>query len=514
MRKLLLIGSAGLALRLALLGFVNLPGVADPNHYYNLALRLVDGESFTADYIWQYNDPPASIEHPEVHWMPMTSFLAAGAMELFGRSVRIALLPFVLIGAIVPALGYWAARQLDLEEEAALFSAAAVAFLPEMAIYSLRTDTVVPAALFTGSSILLLQHGLRAGRWSSLVGCGVAAGLAFWTRNDALLLLPTLGATLIVHSIVREGSAARRRQAAVIVPLAALVVAAPWLARNLRVSGAAVSPEIGDMSFFTEHNDHYAYGREFSLASMLDRQSLPEILGKRAWELAAAGKVITTTLQGPMSIAIAGGVLLLFASGDRRRWITLTPVAALLVSLLVAYPILIPFKAQAGSFKKAFVSMVPLLMPLGAYALDRAINDRRWRLGVMGLILALSAAHAVDAVRMESVFNAVYQGQVEAMAAVARTLPDTNADGEIILLAQDPFILRFVGLRSVMIPSEDRDTVLAVARRYGVDYLLMPANRPSLDPLLTGEVVDPRFAEVADVPGTNFLFYEMVTLQP
>ena len=43
--------------------------------------------------------------------------------------------------------------------------------------------------------------------------------------------------------------------------------------------------------------------------------------------------------------------------------------------------------------------------------------------------------------------------------------------------------------------------------KYGVDYLLMPAHRPALDPLLTGEVVDPRFVLSGSVPGSQYTFY-------
>jgi hypothetical protein len=242
---------------------------------------------------------------------------------------------------------------------------------------------------------------------------------------------------------------------------------------------------------------------------MLAVQGPAAIVGKRLWELAAAFKVMTQTLQGALSVAVAGGLALLCTSRDRRRLLTLAPALVLLLGLLIAYPILIPYKSQAGSFKKAFVSIVPMIIPLGAYALERAITETRLRLGAMALIVALAGASAIDAVRLEAQFVDVYRQQVDAMAQVARRLPDTNGDAEIVLMAQDPFILRFVGLRSVVFPDEDRDSVLEIARRYGVDYLLMPANRASLDPLLTGEVEDPRFGRVADVPGTTFVFFGM-----
>jgi hypothetical protein len=125
----------------------------------------------------------------------------------------------------------------------------------------------------------------------------------------------------------------------------------------------------------------------------------------------------------------------------------------------------------------------------------------------MALVIALIGVNAVYLVRNDARFAGDYLASVERMASVAQTLPDTNDDGEIILMTQDPYILRYAGIRSVMFPLEDRDTIIEVAGRYGVDYLLMPAARPSLDSLYVGEETDSRFVTAAEVPGTQFIFY-------
>ena len=125
----------------------------------------------------------------------------------------------------------------------------------------------------------------------------------------------------------------------------------------------------------------------------------------------------------------------------------------------------------------------------------------------MALLIGLIGVNAVYLVRNDARFAGDYLASIERMASVAQTLPDTNADGEIILMTQDPYILRYVGIRSVMFPSEDRETIIEVARRYGVDYLLMPAARPALDPLYVGAETDSRFVTAAEVPGTQYVFY-------
>jgi hypothetical protein len=60
-----------------------------------------------------------------------------------------------------------------------------------------------------------------------------------------------------------------------------------------------------------------------------------------------------------------------------------------------------------------------------------------------------------------------------------------------------------------MTPRDDREAVLEVARRYGIDYGLTPTERPALDEALVQQTVDdPRFKIVAQVPGENKYFYE------
>lgn len=506
--KLLFICVGALALRLLLLVLlVRFPGIADPNHYYNLGVRLVEGQGFTIDYIWQYNIPPDSIVHPEEHWMPLTAALAAVPMQVFGIGAQQAILPFILVGTLLPALAYWMAHQLNLSEQSRLFAAASAALLPEFVLNSLRTDTTIPFALFLCLSILLLTEGLRHGRILAYIGSGLFAGLAYLTRNDAVLILPMLVVTLIAYRLAR---ASFRPRYVWVVPLVAVIVASPWLARNLQEFGTISSPETDDMFFFTRHNDHYAYGRHFTLQTMLESQTVGEMIGKRVFEMAAASKMMLETLDA-LPIFVIGGVLLLVGLRHRERLVTLSPTLILLLGAFVAYTVFIPYKAQAGSYKKFYLALLPLLLPLAAFALEYAVQNRRVRLGAMALLSILLAINAGYLVRSDAAAAASYLASVEQMATVARSLPDTNGDDEIILMTQDPYILRYVGIRSVMFPSEDRDTIIEVARRYGVDYLLFPANRPALDSLSLRQETDERFQPAGDVPGTQFVFYRIET---
>ncbi len=501
LHKLLLICVGALIFRLALLPFVSFPGVADPNHYYNMAVRLVEGHGFTIDYIWQYNDVYAGVEHPDDYWMPLTSVLAAAPMALFGVGVHTALLPFILIGSLLPLVGYGAARQFGCSDDTSLFAAAAAAVMPEFVLNSLRTDTTIPNALLLGVSILLLTEGLKRGRWIAFVGSGIAAGLAYLTRSENALLLVMLPVTLALYALWRQPS---RWRCALLIPALVVLIALPWSLRTLSINGTLSTPTTSNMFFLTDYRDHYLFDRHLTLQTYLASQSIGQIVGKRLFEMAASVKIMLTTLDVFLPVAVIGGALLALRERTRARWLTLAPTLILLAGFFAFYTVLVPFKSQGGSFKKAYLSLILLLLPLAAYALERAISDRRLRLGAMAIVVGLMAFNAVDTVRLDATASQSYLTSVQSAADVLHTLPGGQ---DAVIMTQDPFILGYVGVRSVIFPFEDRDTIYQVAQRYGISYLLMPADRPSLDALVSGDASDPRFVPAATVPGTQFVFY-------
>ena len=492
--------------------FVRFPGIADPNFYYNSALRLLDGHGFTIDYIWNYAQAPASIIHPEDLWMPLASVLAA-IPQAFYRTAEgvfnpLSLLPFMLLGSLLPLVAFWGARLLRLADGAALYAAAATAVIPELVLNSVRTDTTIPTAVFVGVAVLAFVKGVRDGGAGWMVLAGVMSGLAYLTRNDALLLLPGY----LVFAIVawwagRRGWTERPHlRWALLAPLVMLLVVTPWLARNARELGMLSAPETSKMFFFSDNLDHYAFDREFTLDTLLAAKTPAELIGKRLFELAAGIKLIIEGLGGFLAVAVPGGLILLLVRRDKPRLLAIALPLILLLGAFIAYPLLIPFKAQAGSLKKEVLVLLPLLVPLGAYALQEAVPNVRIRFGAMALSVALLAAGAFDLVRLDGAFALNYLASMQTMAAEAQNLPDVNGDGELAFMAQDPYMLRYVGLRSIMYPHEDLDTTLDIAQRYGVDYLLFPADRPQFAAIQDDTATDPRLIQAGDVTGTNFSF--------
>jgi len=503
--KLALICLGAFLLRAALLIFIKHPGIADPNHYYNLGRQILAGNGLQTDYIWHYYNPPDQITHPDDFWMPFAGVIAAGGMAVFGTSVQAAILPFMLLGSLLPLVSYASARQLGLSPAAGLISAAFTAVLPELLLNSLRTNTPIPSALFLSTATLLLGYGLNHQHIPALIGCGLLLGLAYLTRSEVMLFFPVLAVILLLHS-PRINITHAALYGLLIVGVV-LIVIAPWLVRNVRETGSLTTPHLSRIFFMTDVRDFYSYGRDLNWQTMREQQTIAQMIAKRLFELAASIKMMLVALDVVLPVAVVGGLIGLLVSRDKERLLALAPTLILLLVFYLFYTVLAPYNIQGGAFKKSYLSLLPLLVPLGAYAIERAITDPRFRLGVVVRTLGLMTANAVEMMRSDITFTNNYLTEMKKVVKVVNSLPDTNGDGEIVMMAQDQFMLRFLGVRSVMIPMEDRDRVLEVARRYHIDYLMMPPARPSLDPLYNKDETDPRFVYVCDVPGTVVEIY-------
>jgi hypothetical protein len=507
---LILVCVGALIFRLMLLQFVQHPGIGDPNHYYNIGLRMLDGHGLTIDYIWQFNDPPDGIEHDDDYWMPLTGVIAALSMQIFGRGVHQSLMLFIIMGSSLPIIAYWASKGFGCEEAGCLFAAGAVAFLPEFALNSVRTDTTIPNTILLCATILLFLDGLKTGRVLSYIVSGICSGLAYLVRSDSSLLLPIMSITITLciwkkYPIVHWS----RIRYAIVIPFIMVLIIFPWGLRNLQLNGTLTTPKLEYMFYLTNYLDHYVYSTELSLQTLLSLQTPVQLISKRIFEMAASVKLMYTTLDQFLAVAVAGGALLLLRDRKHEKSFVLVPVILLLIGFFCFYSILVPFKSQGGSFKKAYISLIPLLLPLGAYAVEYVVKSRKARNGVMLLTLFFIGMNGLEYVRADSNTTNSYLNMMKQVVAKAQSLPDTNNDGIIILMAQDPFMLSFLDTQSVMIPMENLDVILEVARRYKIDYIMMPPARPALDSIYFGTKSDSRLIHEADVNGTQIQFFKI-----
>ncbi|GAB5491754.1 MAG: hypothetical protein Phog2KO_19690 [Phototrophicaceae bacterium] len=513
---LFIITIIGLLFRVGLLVFINNPGLNDQNHYYNLGSRLLNGEGFTIDYIWHYSSVPDDIVHPIDHWMPLAGVTVTAGMAIAGENPQASLIFFIVAGSLLPLLVFVATKQYDVSDELALIASSFALFIPDFVWNSLRTDTTILNMVFITGSIIALTHAIKNSRWWGYVICGLLGGIAYITRNDSIIILPMAFVTALTYLIWGKDLINRKNLWQVmLVPIAFLITISPWLLRNYETIGMLGSPETSRMFFMIDARQHYAYNIPITLEAMLEQQTMRQLIEKRLFEFAAAIKQMIISLDGILAVLIPLGLLSLLSKRHRANLLTLSPALIWLLGILVAYPLLLPYKSQSGSFEKAYLTIIPMLLPLAAIAIEQVFVKGRWRYLAVSIIIVLMGLNSFEFVRQETNLADSIYARFEILTTQLETLPDVTGDDEIRLMSQDPFPLSYFGYSSVMIPlTSNLDDVLEIATRYDIDYLQMPAGRPLLDAIFMGDVQDERFVWVEDVVENGRIIFKLYEIRP
>ncbi len=479
---------AGLLVRLVLGLLAEHPGLFDPNHYYNLARNLAEGRGFVVDYIWQFHQRPADVTHPVDYWMPLAAVWPALSMRVLGIALLPALLPNILFSTALVALTGLIARVARLSRSAELMAMALILFLPDFVLGAVRTDTTVSYALFCGMALLCLYRGMQGRPWL-LALAGACGGLAQLTRLDGVLLLPALliGATLLR----RFGKRPVPWRWLLALPLAWTLVLGPWLWRNQQDLGALWPSGPGNTPFLTSFDDQFSYSQEHNLESFL-AWGPANILNNIVFHALANLKVMVTTQGFALPLLALLGLGGWLRQRHRSRLQLLWTPLLFLLALYGVYSVILPFHSMGGSFKKSWLALIPFLAVAGAWALDAYLRPRRMGQVAAILIAGFMLLQAIELVRSEYTLVAGRLEERRKVAAIVDLLGDQNGDGQIILMTDAPFFMNWLGYKAVMIPSDDRDTILQVARRHAADFILMPALRDALWPLYDGSESDER----------------------
>ncbi len=490
-RQLALLLIAGWSLRLILALLAEHPGLFDPNHYHNLARSLAAGRGFVIDYIWQYHQAPADLTHPIDYWMPLAAVWPALSMAVFGPSLLAALLPSTIISTSLSALAWGIARVARLSPASQLTAAALVLFIPEFMLGSVRTDTPISYALWVGLALLCFSEGMRR-RPPLLVLSGIFAGLAWLTRLDGILLLPALALAIGLWRRFGKRSIPWRWVALMFLSLAIIVT--PWLWRNQMLYGQLLPS--GPTFFKTHFNDEYTYNREINLDHYLD-WGWRNILGNIAFHALSNIKQAYTSLDIALPALAFLGLCGLAWRRARDHWLLLAAPIAFFFTLYLFYTVFAPFHSMGGSFKKSQLALIPWLALPATWALENYLRPRAAAHTLAVIIVIFMALNGVEFVRQEMKVVQTYLAPYRQLRDTLNTLGDANDDGRITVMGEDPWILNYLGFYALVTPFDERDSILAAARHYQADYLILPAHRPSLDTLYSGEEMDTRLAPVA-----------------
>lgn len=528
LRDLILVFVLALVVRLAAALLLIRPGYMDAAYYAAGAVQLAQGGGLNEPFLWNYLDDPAGLPHPGfLYWMPLPSLLAAPLAVLFPGSFFALQLPFTLLSALLPPVAYGLAWATSSRRQVAWLAGLLTLFSGFFFPYWTLPETFAPFAL-TGSLTLWLagrrmpgagRQILDAGRWLLV---GLLVGLAHLTRADGILLLPVVALASLISSsrrtthhathITRHVSSPVIRDLAFVF-LGYLLVMVPWFLRNLSITGTPLSPAGAKTLWLRTYDDVFCYRCDLSLRSYLG-WGWVDILRSKLW---AAGMNAARFLAEDCLVFFLPFVLIGLYRLRRCPPFTLSLIYLLLVYF--AHSLAFTFPGPRGGFFHASAAVLPSLFTAGAEGLEVTVRwaarRRRWNprqaQGVFAVAtvvaaVALSGHVAVQRLSAWRDADAVY---LKVDAWLARQ----GAEDATVMVGNPPAFWYHTGHPAVVVPNGDVDTLLAVADRYGVGYVVLDPNRPEgLAELDAGEGIA-GLALVATFDGGQVQLYRRTELQ-
>lgn len=178
------------------------------------------------------------------------------------------------------------------------------------------------------------------------------------------------------------------------------------------------------------------------------------------------------------------------------------------------------FAGDRGGLFHSMGALLPLAYaaaPIGLDALIGWIAARRstWRvrparvvftLASIGLALGLGWFVYRGRVIGANVNDPVWNQADEVSLAIGRALADRGAVAPIVMVNNPPLFTYHTGLRSIVIPNGDEAMLLAAARQFGAEWVVLDANRPAgLADIYADPASDLRFRLVTSVKDARVL---------
>jgi hypothetical protein len=361
--------------------------------------------------------------------------------------------------------------------------------------------------LLGGLALWLCARGLNGDGRSFALG-GLVVGLAFLSRTDGVLLGVPF-ALAFGSQLVRRPRAPRIGWLPALACGAGfLIVALPWLWRQLEVFGS-LSPSAagGRILFITDYRELYSVSSETTLEAFLSQG--PVALLRSRLEGLWSAIVIFAVM--PLLFILAP--LLLVGVVDRRRDRSYRPWLVYAVLLFGFSAIVSAVHVPYGTFLHSAVALVPhaYLLALTGLAVvvhwvaarranwDAARATRNFSLVVVAVVIGVSVIGTIITVR-------AWSREREARAPVLAALATHAAPGDRVM-SPDAGAYRYQGGWSgIVTPDDPLPVVEDALRRYDVRWLALEASHvtAALRPILEGELrPDWLSAPVVEAPPTD-----------
>jgi hypothetical protein len=251
-----------------------------------------------------------------------------------------------------------------------------------------------------------------------------------------------------------------------------LLLMAPWFARNLQVSGAAL-PSGGTASmWFTEYNDLFNYPPGSGVS--------PELFFARGWDVILAEKFDALFGSGGVLlnfVAVEGVIVLapfiVLAAWQRRDDVFLRGVLLFAIGIHLAMGLVFTYPGLRGGLFHAVAALVPWWAVLGVVGLDDAIQwiakrRRTWNPRLARPVFTSAALLIVLVVTL-----AVTEVTPRQTPELYQTIEDVIPAESRVMINDPSELYYYTGLSGVPVPNAPPDVIPQIVAAYDVSYVVL-----------------------------------------
>ena len=448
---------------------VSQPGYTDAYYYAVVAERLALGQGLTADFVWNFMEAPGFQDLPVAShrfWMPLATVIQAVGIRLVGGligSFGAGQLAIVLVAAVIPAVGYLAARSFGGTHRQAMLAAAFAGLGGAFAPAWVSVDSFAPAAVL-GTAFFLLYRRAAAGDVRAGALAGLAVGLLYLARAEGALF----GLAFL----------ALRSRAGLAGAGTALAIGLAWQLRQVAVGYPA--DLFARSAFLLRYEDFFRIAPPTLDAYLL---SWPEALRAKGEALATNALTFAFGFMLILLPGIAVAMRRLGRRADVRAW------AALSLCVFLAQSLVWTLHSTRGSYFHSLAAFVPFGVALAV------VGSARWA-GKPTSVAALTGIALLSIVAIAQ-WDESFNGLARRRMAAVSALPPGR------VLAIDGAAWRWIsGRPTVVSPADGLEAVACELRRIDPRVLVLePAHFSAYDDRYTAG--SPR----ADVGGVKVYDY-------
>jgi 4-amino-4-deoxy-L-arabinose transferase-like glycosyltransferase len=393
----------------------------------------------------------------------------------------------------------------------------------------------LPDAMCAAALLWCFVWMCRRTRWSPVMA-GVFFGIAWLTRSTAVLALPAIGIYMLLDRGFR-----RTLLDGLVMGLAALVVASPWLVYTAQVWGSPFRSD-GPFSLVATFQANLVYGGEqqrywHSLPTpprlgLLIRSHTAEWLSFYVHSFAPLLRAIVGGLAngvvGSASYVALAVVGVLSAFGSWRLWIARSSLSRQDVGLVLAFATFIAtnlaFFALLGGYielryvgpMNALVAVVLAIVAVRAARLVRSggMGSQRLAAAMVGVAVVGAALALREDLRIYR-FQREHNVATVAYYSLARRMSADAAGDDPVVVGDVPYFFNLAtDRRALSIPWSTDDELRDYMTRYGSRHVLLTGDEQKYwRPSWTSDAAVPAFLRIV-ARDSSATLYEFTSAAP